>query len=105
MNHVLSMHDLLSKDPSLQEHEDQQITMTTLVYHYLIDGQFNNLFQLLNQTKDLEFLAIKLLGYLQINRVDLAEKTYAKIKQIDEDSCLTTLCHVWVTLHDPKAPV
>ena len=38
--------------------------MTTLVYHYVIEGQFNNLFQLLNKTKNMEFLAVKLVAYL-----------------------------------------
>ena len=53
----------------------------------------------------MEFLAIKLVGYLQINRVDMAEKTLATMKSIEEDSCLVTLCHSWITLHNPNAPV
>jgi len=79
--------------------------MTTLVYHYVIEGQFNNLFQLLNKTKSVEFLAIKIVAYLQINRVDLALTTLAKMKAVEEDSCLVTLCHCWVTLFNPQAPL
>ena len=79
--------------------------MTTLVYHYMLEGQHNNLFQLLNNTKNLEFLAIKLTAYLQINRVDMAEKTLSQMKSIEEDSCLVTLCYSWITLHNPNAPV
>lgn len=44
------------------------------------------------------------MAYLEINRVDLAKKCLEQIKTIEEDSCLVTLCEVWVSLHDSKAP-
>lgn len=50
-------------------------------------------------------MAIKVIGYLLINRIDLAEKTYKQMSQIEEDNCLCTLCHCWITLHNPKAPL
>lgn len=49
--------------------------MTTLVYYYFLDQQYNNLFQLLNDTKNIEFLTVRLFAQLNINRFDLAEKT------------------------------
>jgi hypothetical protein len=79
--------------------------MTTLVYHYLMEGQLTNLFELLNNSKNIEFLAAKVVGYLSINRVDLAERTLTSMKQIEEDNCLVSLCHCWITLHNPKVPV
>lgn len=79
--------------------------MTTLVYYYLIDKQFNNLFQLLNDTKNMEFLGIRMMGELQINRTDLARKTLSKMKAIEEDNCLIVVCQAWLSLHDPKAPL
>lgn len=79
--------------------------MVTLVYYYMLEQQWNNLFQLLNNTKNIEFLAIKLIAYLQINRIDMAEKTLNQIRSVEEDHCLTTLCTCWLTLHNPKAPL
>jgi hypothetical protein len=43
----MNMHDTLTKDSKLQEQDQFQVPMTILVYYYLIDGQYNNLFQLL----------------------------------------------------------
>mmetsp|Transcript_3834 Transcript_3834/g.3766 ORF Transcript_3834/g.3766 Transcript_3834/m.3766 type:complete len:88 (-) Transcript_3834:331-594(-) len=47
----------------------------------------------------MEFLTLKMIAYLKINRLDLAEQTFATMKSIDEDNCLTTLCHCWLKLH------
>ena len=105
VDYVLATHDLLTKDPSLQTKPDYQIPMTTLVYYYIFEKQYNNLFQLLNSTTNLEFLAIKLLAYLQIYRVDLAEATLESMRKLEEDSCLLTLCQCWLTMHNPKAPI
>ena len=105
VNHVLNMHDLLSKQPALQTEAEHQVTMVTLVYYYMLEQQWNNLFQLLNNTKNIEFLALKLIAYLQINRIDMAEKTLNQIRSVEEDHCLTTLCTCWLTLHNPKAPL
>ena len=27
------------------------------------------------------------------------------MRGVEEDNCLVTLCHCWITLHNPKAPV
>jgi hypothetical protein len=48
-------------------------------------------------------LTIRLLAYLSINRVDLAQKTFEAMRKIEEDNCLVSLCQCWLTLHDPKA--
>lgn len=45
------------------------------------------------------------MGYLEISRIDLAEKVVAQMKGIEEDNCLVTLCQCWLTLHNPKMPV
>ena len=102
VNYVLTNHDLMIKNPEFQSLPENQIIMTTLVYHYFISEQLNNLFQLLEKSSNVEFLAVKCVAYLQINRVDLANKTLDGIKEIEEDSCLVTLCQVWISLFDPK---
>lgn len=58
------MHDFFIKNPVEMMKQENQISMTTLVYYYFIDGQVNNLFQLLKNTDNIEFLAIRLLAYL-----------------------------------------
>ena len=42
------------KDKSQQVLPQNMVAMTTLVYYYVIEGQFTNLFQLLNETKNIE---------------------------------------------------
>lgn len=79
--------------------------MLTLVYYYLIEKQFTNLFQLLNQTANIEFLAIKLVAYLMINRFDLAQNALNQMKKIEEDSVLVVVGQCWLSLHDPKTPL
>ena len=44
-------------------------------------------------------MTIKLLGYIKINRLDLADQTLLKMKEIDEDNCLTGLAHTWMQLY------
>ena len=39
----------------------------------------------------MNFLALKVIGYLKINRNDLAEQTIGTMKQVEEDNSLTTL--------------
>ena len=43
-----------------------------------------------------------MLGYLAIQRFDLAEQNTNQMKAIDEDNCLTTLAIVWLKIY--KAP-
>lgn len=51
---MLTQHDLFTKDPSLTVLPQNQTAMTTLSYYYLLEQQYTNLFQLLNQTKNME---------------------------------------------------
>ena len=51
---MLNLHAEFTKDPKLQVLPQNQIAMTTLEYYYLIDKQYNNLFQLLKDTKNME---------------------------------------------------
>lgn len=54
---------------------------------------------MLHKTKVPEFLALKAVALLKINRIDLAEAVLRQMKQIDEDNCLTQLVHSWVHLY------
>ena len=48
------MHDTLIKDPKQQLAQANTVAMVTLVYYYLLEKQFTNLFQLLNDTVNME---------------------------------------------------
>ena len=54
VNHILNQHDKFTKDPKSQNLSENLISMTTLVYYYALENQTNNLFQLLNGSKNLE---------------------------------------------------
>jgi len=41
---ILSQHDEFLQNPLLKMKPEKQIAMTTLVYYYFLDQQFNNLF-------------------------------------------------------------
>ena len=37
-----------------------------------------------------------MLAYVRINRIELAETALRQMRQVDEDNCLTQLCHAWL---------
>ena len=39
---------------------------------------------------------MKLIGYLKINRTDMAEQVYKQMRNVDDDNALTTLAQVWI---------
>ena len=51
---MLTQHDFFIKNVPQQVQPQNMVAMTTLVYYYLIEAQFTNLFQLLNETKNME---------------------------------------------------
>ena len=66
--------------------------MTVLVYITYLTKDYDNLFHLTNRTKNLEFLSVKFLGYLQIYRYDLAKETLNQMQSLDDDNCLSGIC-------------
>eukprot|EP00347_Sterkiella_histriomuscorum_P010580 403375732 len=72
---------------------------TLMVYYFYIEEDYNRLFYLLNNSKNLEFLSLKLVAYLRINRADLGEQVLKQMKAIDEDSCITALSECWLNIH------
>ena len=54
VNYVLTQHDMFVKDAKIQVLPQNMTSMTTLVYYYVIEAQYNNLFMLLNETKNME---------------------------------------------------
>lgn len=60
-----------------------------MVYYLFIEKDYEKLFMVLQKTKDIEHLSIKLLAYLEINRLDLAGKVHADMKVLEEDHILT----------------
>ena len=78
---------------------ESNVIIHTLVAYYLFAQQdFNRLFQMLAKTKSHELLALKLISFVKINRVDMAEQTLKQMKQLDEDNCLTQLAQSWLSV-------
>lgn len=73
--------------------------MILLTYYLLSEGDYNKLLQLLNRTRNPEFLTVKIVAQMRINRPDLAENTLRILKSVDEDNCLTVLSSTWVHIY------
>jgi len=73
--------------------------MILLTYYLLSEGDYNKLLLLLNRTRNPEFLTVKIVAQMRINRPDLAENTLRILKSVDEDNCLTVLSTTWVHLY------
>lgn len=65
--------------------------MILLTYYLLTEQNYNKLLLLLNRTRNPEFLTVKIVAQMHINRPDLAENTLRILKSVDEDNCLTIL--------------
>lgn len=87
----------------LETNRDQitqnSILMVLLTYYLLAQGDFNRLLLLLNKTRNPEFLTVKIVAQMRINRPDLAEATLRTLKSVDEDNCLTVLSQVWIQIY------
>lgn len=84
--------------------ESNSTLMIVLAYYLFTEENYNKLLQLINKTQNLELLSLKLVTYLRINRVDLAEKALANLKRVDEDNCLTGLATIWLKLYKCGLP-
>lgn len=73
--------------------------MVLLSYYLLASGDFNRLLNLLNKTRNPEFLTVKIVAQMRINRPDLAEGTMRILKSVDEDNCLTVLSQIWIQMY------
>lgn len=73
--------------------------MILLTYWLLSEGDYNKLLLLLNRTRNPEFLTVKIVAQMRINRPDLAENTLRILKSVDEDNCLTILSATWVNIY------
>jgi hypothetical protein len=54
--------------------ESNPTLMLILAYYLYQEEDYNKFFLLLSKTKNPEFLALKIAGFLRINRVDLADQ-------------------------------
>ena len=75
---VQKTEQLMETDPNAIE--QQPILKCLLAYYLFIEGKLEKLLQLLNKTKDPEYLALRLITLLKLNRPDLAEMTLKQLK-------------------------
>jgi hypothetical protein len=68
-----------------------------LAYVAFLREDWDTLFNLTFQAKNLELLALEALGYVRINREDLAQKTVGRMNSTDSDHPLTALAEAFVS--------
>lgn len=73
-------------------------TQLTAAHVFLMAGMKKEALQCVHQGKTLEQISCGLQIYLQLDRIDLAQKQLAILKQTDEDSILTQLGSVHLAL-------
>lgn len=91
-------------DADVSQVETNPIAFCLLAYHFWDQREYDNLFKLLNKTKNLEYLALKAVAYMRINRFELAESTLKKMKSQDEDNILTMLTQAWLSVSKSGTP-
>lgn len=65
---------------------------------FLLSGNFEEALKCAVQTTSLEGRALAIQIYLQINRADLAEKEWLRMKAIEEDAPLSQLAQAWIAI-------
>lgn len=68
--------------------------LSVLVYLTYLLKDYDRLFELTNNTNNIELLSVKLCGYVEIYRYDLAKQVLEKLKEIEDDNCLTNLWEI-----------
>jgi len=66
---------------------------------YAAEGNIDEAIRIANQSTTLEGKALLVQLYLQINRLDVADKEFAAMSQLDEDATLTQLTGAWLGIH------
>lgn len=85
---------------ALSETKGELPERIALSYLSFLTANWEPFFQLTMNTKNLELLSIKTLGYVLINRDDLAKsKSVNEMKWIDEENCLTVLSETFALLN------
>jgi coatomer subunit epsilon len=66
---------------------------------YLELGNVKMAMKAVHGGESLEEMAITVLGLLKVDRVDLAEKTLAKMAAVDDDDVLVQIAKIWTSLY------
>lgn len=73
-------------------------TQVTAAQVFLMAGMKKEALQCVHQGRSLEQISLALQIYLQLDRIDLAQKQLALLRSTDEDSILTQLGSVYIAL-------
>ncbi|KAL6057936.1 Coatomer subunit epsilon, variant 2 [Balamuthia mandrillaris] len=82
-------------DPQSARDETIKIVAGTIYYH---EENYDEAIKALHDSNSLEGRALLLQAYLQISRVDLAQKELGVMQQMDDDSTVTQLATAWIDL-------
>jgi len=84
-----------TSDPKMSG--DETVLVTAGIIHFY-EEDYDEVFRALHSSKSLEARALMVRGYLQIDRLDLAQKEVANMQNIDDDATATQLANAWLDI-------
>lgn len=84
-----------AEDDDEPVHEIWTICAATM---YVNESLYEAALKLLNSIKTLECLALQIVIYIKINRLDIAKKVFAVMQEKDDDATVTQLAQAWINM-------
>jgi coatomer protein complex subunit epsilon len=84
-----------SSDPRMAGDETVQL-ISGLIYFY--EEDYDEVLRTLHQVKSLEGRAVLVRAFIQIDRLDLAQKEVASMQSVDDDATPTQLATAWLAI-------
>ncbi|XP_050520233.1 coatomer subunit epsilon [Daktulosphaira vitifoliae] len=81
---------------SMYEINHSLVIVAATIYNH--ENNFELALKVLKDDDTLEAMALSLIIYLRMNRVDLATKEFKKLRDKDEDATLTQMAQAWLNL-------
>jgi len=72
------------------------VIVAAIIYNH--EHDYESALRILRNDDTLEGMALTLVIYLRMNRVDLATKEFKKLREKDEDATLTQMAQAWINL-------
>ena len=85
----------LVEDSDEEVHEIWTIVASTM---YINEGLYEAALKILKDVKTLECLALQIVIFIKINRLDLAKKVFVSMQEKDDDATVTQLAQAWINM-------
>ena len=80
---------------------EDQIERVNAALVFLEFGNVKNALKIVYRGESLGELALSVLGFLRIDRADLAEKLLARMVELDDDDSICQIAGLWIALSKP----